>query len=933
MADQITLNVEGRRVKVDAGFRDLSPEEQQATVEEIARGLNLGPEGNGDRNPMAQVNRGIADTVGGLVDFVNPFDQPHALNPFPGGTGSAQEALVQGMEAVGVDVAQGDPQTLGQSFARGAGNAAGALVPAGAATRALSGAGGLLGGVAGDAARALGTGRGAISELLAGGAARTAEDAAGRAGAPGWAQTTAGLVGGVATGAVPYVAARTPTALGARRLGSAVKAATMPYTETGAREVARQRVQQLAGSEERAAELARRIAEGSEIGLTPAQRTADPNMLALEQTAARQSPDLRARLDQGTRDSIGRADARVRDMGGDVEVAQGFFEQRRADARRTIQGHVDRATGGALRPAARNAESVNSERVVDQVREAERLADVEERRLWDAVPRGAQVGTESARRVANDLIGSTPRAQQDDIPAKVRELLGEGSNSAFSDFETVAEMHGLYSELRRIARSAMAGSDQNRNRARIANAVADAILDDLGANAALGDIGKSVDAARAYSAARHEIFDRGTVGRLLKRTLDGDTQVDGRLALDRSVGRGGTSGMVGYEDLTRAAESDEMGRAIEDYLASRFDRAAFRADGTFNPTGAQNFLRDNAETLERLPYLRDSLAEAARTQSRAAAVSGRASRVLSDMDNPGRSRTAAFVQAAPENAVEEVFKARRPSLEARNLAATARKDETGAALDGLKAAFGNHLIRRSTAPSGLSGTRMAEFLASPERRLALAQVFDAQELQRLDSIAAELGKLETAQRAAPDIGALSNRSPNRIIEMVARIVAARQGAQAGGGGGGSIQTAQMASGRVKALLGNLQNDKAEKLLMDAVEDPELFRLLLVDPGRVSLTPDQVNRLAPYFTGAVSGTAEDQDPDDRILRQGDFPAEQAARENPTEMISRMLLNNQPKPTGTGNAAIAQALLSGNPTQSLQPLMRRDLVEALTRPGVR
>ena len=30
----------------------------------------------------------------------------------------------------------------------------------------------------------------------------------------------------------------------------------------------------------------------------------------------------------------------------------------------------------------------------------------------------------------------------------------------------------------------------------------------------------------------------------------------------------------------------------------------------------------------------------------------------------------------------------------------------------------------------------------------------------------------------------------------------------------------------------LQNDKAEQMLIDAVEDPELFRLLLIDPGRV-----------------------------------------------------------------------------------------------------
>jgi len=73
----------------------------------------------------------------------------------------------------------------------------------------------------------------------------------------------------------------------------------------------------------------------------------------------------------------------------------------------------------------------------------------------------------------------------------------------------------------------------------------------------------------------------------------------------------------------------------------------------------------------------------------------------------------------------------------------------------------------------------------------------------------------------------------------------------GGSSGASIQTANMASSRMKGVLGNLQNDKAEKLLIDAVSDPELFRLLLVDPGSVKLTPKQNSRLAPYFAGTAA----------------------------------------------------------------------------------
>lgn len=292
-------------------------------------------------------------------------------------------------------------------------------------------------------------------------------------------------------------------------------------------------------------------------------------------------------------------------------------------------------------------------------------------------------------------------------------------------------------------------------------------------------------------------------------------------------------------------------------MRSRFDRAAFKSDGAFTEAGARNFMRDNRETLDRYPYLRDTLDEALRTQSRAVSVGARGNRVRADMDNPSRSSTAAFAEAAPENAVDQVFKARRPSAEARRLAATARKDDSGRALGGLKGAFSDYLIRRSGGNT-LSGVKMQEFLGSPERRAALGQVFQPAELRRMDTIASELRKLETARKSAPDIGALSNRSPNRLIEYAARVIAARQGANLGGGAGGSIQTAQMASGRVKQLLGNLQNDKAEQLLIDAVEDPQLFRLLLTDPGHIKLKAEQVNRLAPYFTGGLATQAEERE---------------------------------------------------------------------------
>jgi len=493
-----------------------------------------------------------------------------------------------------------------------------------------------------------------------------------------------------------------------------------------------------------------------------------------------------------------------------------------------------------------------------QLDEAFNAAKSQEQQLWGSIPRGVTVGTTQAKSRMADILKQTPKAQENDVPGVARQLLEGGGNRTFGEFESVNEMHGLYSELRRVAREASSGAAPNKNRARIANELAESILEDLGANAGQGEAGSAINTALAFSREFHDVFSQGTVGKLMRRTVNTDEQIDPQLALERTVGRGGATGKVAADDISRAADTNATDEAIEDFLTSRFDRAAFGPDGSFNARNALNFVRDNSDTLARAPHLRETFLEAVRTQGRAASAQDRGGRVLSDMDNPRKSGTAAFVQAPAESAVDEVFKAKRPSFAARQLSATARKDKTGQAMGGLKAAFSQYVLRQAKSADGFSAQKINDILASPEKAAALSQVFEPAEMRRWKVLATEIEKANKAGQSAPDIGGLSNRSPNRIIEYVARVIAARQGAQAGGGSGGSIQTAQMASTQTKRLLGKLQNDKAEQMLMDAVEDPELFRLLLIDPGKVDLKPDQVNRLSPYLTGASAATVtEDQ----------------------------------------------------------------------------
>jgi hypothetical protein len=263
------------------------------------------------------------------------------------------------------------------------------------------------------------------------------------------------------------------------------------------------------------------------------------------------------------------------------------------------------------------------------------------------------------------------------------------------------------------------------------------------------------------------------------------------------------------------------------------------------------FMRDNVDLMQRFPFLRETFDEALTTQTRAASIAERGNAALKNADSPAKSATAAYTQGPAETAIDGIFKAKNPAQRARQLALTARKDKSGKALDGLKGSMVDYVIRNSTDATGLNGDAILNLMKSPEKARALRSVLAAPDMNRMGKIATELKKLRQGRKAAPDIGGLSPRSPNRIVEAVARIVAANQGAKMGDGGA-SLQTAQMASGRMKEALGNLQNDKAEQLLIDAISDPELFRMLLVKPDSVKLSAKSVSKLAPYFTGA--GTA-------------------------------------------------------------------------------
>ena len=878
----ITLDIEGTMVEVDDKFLDLSEEERNATVDEIADALRIRPAGR--RNTfMGQVNRGIAEGVGGAVDFINPLDNL-------GITGSARDGLTSAMRGIGADVAQDDPEGLIEAAGRGVGQAASFLLPGAAGARAGSNA--LRGGsqvasdavrsgravlnrqgqsvasrVADDAAASVAGVGGAASEVAAGGVAGAASEEAEARGYGEAAQTAIGALAplgaaATVTGAAQaggFVARNSP-------IGGTVMRAAAPFTRAGGRRLAQDRVQDLAGGRERAARLAQTLDEDAELDLTPAQRTGDRNLLALQRLAGDRDPEIRERLEQ-RQAGVTREAREIVEGDGDAAATQKFMRGRQREFTDRLRGNVAeaeaRATAAAGRAGPQRSQSENSARVAKEIDTAYARAREEERELWGRVPMDEEVGTDNAQTAMRRLLDETPQAQRQNIPRVARELLG--TNSGLGDRTTIREMRGLQAELGDEARRAMAGENASPARARMARILADAVAEDLSSLSGSTPAGRAILEANAFTRAKHEAFDTGLPQVARTRNQSGADRTDPRMVLDSTVGRGGTRGMVEVERMRGAAgfeggETDAVDDAAADYLRGMFQRSSRDGEGGYTRGSAARFIRDNREMLDQFPGLSDELMEASRTASSAEDMARRAERWIKASRRRSRSSIEGFLGRSPQNAARSIFEDARPGRAARSLLNTAQRDQSGEAVAGLKTAIGQNLILRGMGNGSANRNGLTALLDDRDVTAVVDQVFSPGEVQRLRRVARELAAADI-DTVSPQVGTnLSGSIVHTGLDTLGRFLGARAGAKIGGASmAGGLQSAQIFSARGRDLARRLTPDHASEIIARAVtSDPKLLRELLTELDTPQKWDAFTARIAPYIIGGTAGAVQADD---------------------------------------------------------------------------
>jgi hypothetical protein len=498
----------------------------------------------------------------------------------------------------------------------------------------------------------------------------------------------------------------------------------------------------------------------------------------------------------------------------------------------------------------------NSQQVFNRLTASLDDAKLQERELWNQVPMTLTVGTTQSQIALRQWMDRFGPVGAKNLPSDAIRWL---SDDGLGDTASVRDLHQLYSSMRQTAREARSGAAPNERLAASSDAIAEAILDDLGASSATGAAGRAINEARAFSRAMHETFDQGAVGKILQTTRTAEQRIDPELSLRSTVGRMEAPGAVASRQIEQGIAFPEArtrpADQIQDYLRLRFQRAAQKSDGTFNARSAAQFMFDNKELLQRYPQLKQTLDQAVSANMRADDFAARVSQRIANIENERIASGARLVGGRPDQALRAFTEARNPVNAAKAIVNEALKDETGRALSGLKSLLSSELIGK-----GATSDAIESALSNPKLTAAFRQIFTPAEIGRMKTIGRELAKLEAAQRGTPNIGeSLSGSRANEMLLTVARIKAAQVGGQIGGqsAGFGSLQTAGILSGRVAQLMQRLATDKAAQLMADAVEDPELFRLLLSAPKSVKQEEKAINLLLPYLVGSGAAVAEQQ----------------------------------------------------------------------------
>jgi len=586
--------------------------------------------------------------------------------------------------------------------------------------------------------------------------------------------------------------------------------------------------------------------------LTPAQQTGDVGLLSLERSVIESTDKLRINRDQqlSTLNDALKQDFVVP---GDVSATKVSFEQE--------LGYFSELTDQKLRSSmlladervsklAPSADREAANKIVrTEVDSALRASSEHENMLFNKIDQDAVVITRFSQAAVKSAVAEMGSARSADVPAFAVKLL-HPKGKAFTPITDVRELRGIQSRLRETSRSARA--DGKLNQARISDQIADAITDDI---SRIDGVGDDVRMAVGYSRYKNEVFRQGNVGKILGYVDTGEGRIAPGLTLETTLGASGTGrGREALDDIIQAAGTSPAVRsAMDDFVKDDFLTSTVRG-GEFNKASAESYLANNKETLKRLPQIRDQIQGAIDANNAQAFTQRTQERI-----NPKIGRATMFIREEPAKAFNAILSDKDPRNGMQKLINMAERDGTGAATQGLKSSYSQFILDSATDSNGvLSGEKLSSFLSDSASNGTMKALFSDSEFVTMTRIMRTAQRMDLARGAKASVEGITGEKLDGAVSGLARFIGAAYGRSLGTG---TIQVPQIFANKAEDFARERIANPSRLLLIDAVQDEELFKAILRSDSSNDVIAKKANaRLNAWTVGILTQSNQDEQKD-------------------------------------------------------------------------
>jgi hypothetical protein len=636
------------------------------------------------------------------------------------------------------------------------------------------------------------------------------------------------------------------TSLGLQAARRAVESMTAAGKQTAAGRIIQEIV---AASGEDADVLARTLSDPAITGLTAAQGSGSPALIALESNLAKASGAFDAetakRAQQGldatkaaidlllrTGDPVAFREAaamRSRYFGTLISTRLVEAENRATQA----VGKITKDNPGDMGAISKRAfESMDAALV--EVRKAES-------ELWSKVPTDVPAGTKNIVSKFDEL--KTQILPEESLPKIAEDFIARVREGA----TTTGELQLFRSRMLALAREA--GAQGKHNDARIYGNLAETALDDL--DAAFKDGGDAYNTARAFSRELNEKFTQTFAGQAMASTSKGGDRIPPELMMRRAMAGGKEAAELRLREIEEATgflsaqglDTPEAALNFTNMLDAQQRVVRLAAAQTIDPntgrvsaTRLARFIENNDAILKKFPEVRADLVDAVSSENARRGMeqaAGLADRVI--------ERRAAFAAVArtenPAKVVRDAIKGATPSSDIRALAKVARRGGPGAE-DGFRASVmdyafdaagkGDGSIDFTKLKTAMFG-KVAPGQSSLVQTLAQEGVFSRQDVKKLASFIERAENIEKAARGGKGVDSFM-KDADGLFDLVMRIAGARAGAaMASGSGGASLIAASRGSSFVRKMFDKVPQAKVTSIIKEAALNPKLMAALLEKP--------------------------------------------------------------------------------------------------------